>query len=159
MKKLEILCVGKIKERYINDGIDEYLKRLGRYCSVSVREIPDRQDDGRAADEESKELLSAMSGYVILADIGGALFTSEQLADTIDKAYLTSDKVQFVIGGSRGVTDAVRRRADCRVSTGFSKRSTAVSATTCGRVFPESGRRSPACPYCRTTPCAWQTCA
>ena len=118
MKKLEILCVGKIKERYINDGIDEYLKRLGRYCSVSVREIPDRQDDGRAADEESKELLSAMSGYVILADIGGALFTSEQLADTIDKAYLTSDKVQFVIGGSRGVTDAVRRGADCRVSFG-----------------------------------------
>lgn len=118
MKKLELLCVGKIKEDYLRAGIDEYLKRLGRYCSVCVREIPDRPDDGRAAEAESRELLALAGGYVILADIGGRQLTSEELASAIDAAYMKSDKVQFVIGGSRGVTDEVRRRADLRVSFG-----------------------------------------
>ena len=118
MKKLELLCVGKIKEDWLTRGIDEYLKRLGRYCSASVRELPDRPDDGRAAERESEELLSAMNGYVILADIGGKPLTSEQLAEAIDRAYLTADKVQFVIGGSRGVTDEVKKRADLAVSFG-----------------------------------------
>ncbi len=118
MKKLELLCVGKIKEDWLTRGIGEYVKRLGRYCSVTVREISDRPDDGRAAETESRELVGALNGYVVLADIGGSLLTSEELAAAIDRAYLGSDRVQFVIGGSRGVTDEVRRRADLRVSFG-----------------------------------------
>ncbi len=118
MKKLELLCVGKIKEDWLTRGIDEYLKRLGRYCSASVRELPDRPDDGRAAERESEELLSAMNGYVILADIGGKPPTSGQLAQAIDPADLTADKVQFVIGGSRGVTEEVKKPADLAVSFG-----------------------------------------
>ena len=118
MKKLELLCVGKIKEDYLNAGINEYLKRLGRYCSVSVREIPDRRDDGGAREAESADILAAKSGYTVLADLKGRELTSEQFSAALEKAYLTNDKVQFVIGGSRGVTDEVRRRADLAVSFG-----------------------------------------
>ena len=118
MKKLELLCVGKIKEDYLNAGINEYLKRLGRYCSVSVREIPDRKDDGAAREAESADILAAESGYKVLADLKGRELTSEQFADALDKAYLTNGKVQFIIGGSRGVTEEVRRSADLIVSFG-----------------------------------------
>ena len=118
MKKLELLCVGRIKEEYLRSGIDEYITRLGRYCAASVREIPDRPDGERAAKEESADILAAAGGYVILADLRGRQLTSEEFADALDRAYLRSDRVQFIIGGSRGVTDEVRNRADLVVSFG-----------------------------------------
>ena len=118
MKKLELLCVGKIKEDYLNAGIAEYIKRLNRFCSVSVTEIPDRPDTPSAAEEESRALAAKLDGYVVLADIGGRLVTSAEFADMIERAYSVRDKVQLVIGGSRGVTDTVRSRADARVSFG-----------------------------------------
>ena len=86
MKRLELLCVGKIKEDYLNAGIAEYVKRLGRYCDVVVTALPDMPDSPTEAEEESKALSARFDG--------------------------------FVIGGSRGVTDELRRRADARVSFG-----------------------------------------
>ena len=68
MKKVNLLCVGKIKEKYLRDGIDEYAKRLQRYCSFCITELPDVS----GADEvkiESDALLAKMKGYVILCDI------------------------------------------------------------------------------------------
>lgn len=118
MRKLELLCVGKIKESYYRDGIAEYLKRLGRFCDASVVEIPDLADDVGAAEKESKALLSRMDGFVILSDLRGKLLTSEELAATLERGYLRAPKVQFVIGGSRGVTDEVRARADVVVAFG-----------------------------------------
>lgn len=118
MRKLELLCVGKIKESYYRDGIAEYLKRLGRFCDASVVEIPDLADDVGAAEKESKTLLSRMDGFVILSDLRGKLLTSEELAATLERGYLRAPKVQFVIGGSRGVTDEVRARADAVVAFG-----------------------------------------
>lgn len=118
MRKLELLCVGKIKESYYRDGIAEYLKRLGRFCDASVVEISDLADDVGAAEKESKALLSRMDGFVILSDLRGKLLTSEELAATLERGYLRAPKVQFVIGGSRGVTDEVRARADAVVAFG-----------------------------------------
>ena len=118
MKRLELLCVGKIKEDYLNAGIAEYVKRLGRYCDVVVTALPDMPDSPTEAEEESKALSARFDGFVILADIGGKAVTSEEFSELIGRAYLTHPKVQFVIGGSRGVTDELRRRADPRVSFG-----------------------------------------
>ena len=71
-----------------------------------------------AAEKESKALLSRMGGFVILSDLRGKLLTSEELAATLERGYLRAPKVQFVIGGSRGVTDEVRARADAVVAFG-----------------------------------------
>lgn len=118
MKKFELVCVGKIKEKYFREGIDEYLKRLSRFCEVTVVEIPDRVDDNTAAEIESRAIMEKLNGYVILADLKGKMLTSEEFAEAIDKAYLSSPKIQFVIGGSRGVTDTVRQRANLSVAFG-----------------------------------------
>lgn len=118
MRKLELLCVGKIKEKYYRDGIDEYLKRLGRFAEVSVAELPDLADDGRAAELESKALLARMSGFTVLTDLRGRALDSAEFSRLVCGAYLRAPKVQLVIGGSRGVTDEVRARADAVVSFG-----------------------------------------
>lgn len=110
--------MGKIKESYLVEGIAEYVKRLTRFCDVTVTEIPDCADGAEAAKTESGAILSKLTGYTILADIGGELITSEGLASAVDKAYLTADTVTFVIGGSSGVDERVRAAADKRVSFG-----------------------------------------
>lgn len=118
MKKLEILCVGKIKEKYYRDGIDEYLKRLGRFCDASVTELPDLADAARAAEQESKALLARMNGFCVLTDLRGKTVTSEEFSALVIGGYNRAPKVQVIIGGSRGVTDEVRARADAIVSFG-----------------------------------------
>ena len=117
MKKATILCVGKIKEKYFTDGIAEYAKRLGRFCDFSVVEIPDEAGDTEVK-KESDALLAKLRGYVVLLDIGGKELSSPEFAEVIDRAYLTAPEITFVIGGSRGVDDRVRAKADIRVSFG-----------------------------------------
>ena len=117
MKKVNLLCVGKIKEKYLRDGIEEYAKRLQRYCSFCITEL----NDVSGVDEvkvESDALLSKMKGFVILCDIEGKLLTSPQLSDAMEKAYLTQPEITFIIGGSEGVDERVRNRADLRISFG-----------------------------------------
>ncbi len=117
VKKATILCVGKIKEKYFTDGIAEYAKRLSRFCDFSIVEIPDEAGDAEVK-KESDSLLTKFRGYVVLLDIGGKELSSPEFADIIDRAYLTAPEITFVIGGSRGVDDRIRARADLRVSFG-----------------------------------------
>ena len=117
MKKVTILCVGKIKEKYILDGIAEYAKRLSRFCAFDVVEIPDEKGGGEVK-KESDVLLTKMKGYCILLDLKGKQITSPQLSASMEKAYLTSPEITFIIGGSEGVDDRVRQRADERIAFG-----------------------------------------
>ena len=93
MRKLELLCVGKIKESYYRDGIAEYLKRLGRFCDASVVEIPDLADDVGAAEKESKTLLSRMDGF------GRMTFPHRLMrliaAEQLYRAFTISENVQY----------------------------------------------------------------
>jgi 23S rRNA (pseudouridine1915-N3)-methyltransferase len=118
LKKVRIICVGKIKEPYLRDGLADYLKRLSRFCSVEITELADLPDAPTAVRDESAAVLSKMSGFCALLDIGGKPVSSAELADIIDKAYLAADTVTFVIGGSRGVDESVKARADVSVSFG-----------------------------------------
>lgn len=117
MKKIKILCVGKIKEKFIDLGIDEYKKRLSRFCDLKIVELPDERGDV-AVKKESDALLKSMSGRVVLMDVEGKSVTSPQLSELIENSYLTSPEVTFVIGGSEGVDERVKARADERISFG-----------------------------------------
>lgn len=117
VKKATILCVGKIKEKYLADGIAEYAKRLSRYCGFSVVEIPDETGDAEVK-KESDALLARLRGYVILLDLGGKELSSPDFAEAVDRAYLTSPEITFVIGGSKGVDERVRAKANLCVSFG-----------------------------------------
>ena len=119
MLKITVIAVGKLKERFWKDACAEYLKRLGGYARVAVKELPDSTPE-----QEEKLILAALGAlpqgtHTTLLDIGGDLVSSEELAARLDRLALGgTSSVAFIIGGSDGVTDAVRARADGRISFG-----------------------------------------
>lgn len=127
---ISLLTIGKLKEKYLKQGIDEYLKRLTAYAKVEVIELPDEKapeqlseiEMEQVKDKEGERLLAKISPdtYVIALAIEGKQRSSEELADMIDKlATYGKSKVAFVIGGSLGLSKDVLSRADEKLS--FSK--------------------------------------
>jgi 23S rRNA (pseudouridine1915-N3)-methyltransferase len=127
---ISIVTVGKLKEKYLKQGIEEYLKRLGSYAKVEVFEVPDEKAPEELSDtemvqvkqKEGERILSKIGQdtYVIALAINGKLKSSEELADSMDKlATYGKSKIAFVIGGSLGLSDEVLKRADEQLS--FSK--------------------------------------
>lgn len=128
--KITIACVGKIKEKYLTAGIDEFTKRLTPFCKLEVASInEERMPDNPSAAEkqqilekETQRLLNIIpdNSYVILLDVIGRQLSSPELAEKIDALALQgSSHITFVIGGAFGYTDALRKRADLALS--FSK--------------------------------------
>ena len=120
---IRILSVGKIKEKYLRDGIAEYTKRLGRYCKVSFSQVGDEKtpDGASEAQEEAirkiegERLLKQIkdSDYVIALALDGKMMDSTTLASHLEKlAVQGNSTIDFVIGGSLGLSDEVLRRAD-----------------------------------------------
>lgn len=127
---ISLLTIGKLKEKYLKQGIDEYLKRLTAYAKVEVIELPDEKAPEQLSDiemeqvknKEGERLLAKISPdtYVIALAIEGKQRTSEELAEMIDKlATYGKSKIAFVIGGSLGLSKDVLNRADEKLS--FSK--------------------------------------
>ncbi len=115
MLRITIFAVGKLKEQFWKDAVAEYLKRLGGYAKIEVRELPDSN-----AEKEASALLSTLPerGPIILMDIRGKETSSEGLAQKIDNYALNSDShISFIIGGSDGVKE-VKQRATERISFG-----------------------------------------
>lgn len=118
MKKIELLCVGKIKEDWINKGIAEYTKRMSRFCQFSIKQLADYPDNVDGESKESLSIMHELSGYSILTDIKGEVLTSEQFSSILERAFNQADKVQIIIGGSHGVNDGVRSKCKKLVSFG-----------------------------------------
>ena len=127
---ISIFSVGKLKEKYLKQGIDEYLKRLGSYAKIEVIEVADEKapenlsevEMEQVKDKEGERILAKISDdtYVIILAIQGKMLTSEELAREIDQlATYGKSKIAFVIGGSLGLSKAVEKRADYALS--FSK--------------------------------------
>ena len=127
---ISIVTVGKLKEKYLKQGIEEYLKRLGSYAKVEVYEVSDEKAPEELSDtemvqvkqKEGERILAKISQdtYVIALAINGKLKSSEELADSLDKlATYGKSKVAFVIGGSLGLSNEVLKRSDEQLS--FSK--------------------------------------
>jgi len=127
---ISIIAVGKLKEKYLKQGIDEYLKRLTAYAKVEIIEVPDEKAPEILSDtemqqvkqKEGERILTKISQdtHVIALAIEGKMKTSEELADDLDKlATYGKSKIAFVIGGSLGLSSEVMQRANERLS--FSK--------------------------------------
>ena len=128
--KITIACVGKIKEKYLTAGIEEFTKRLMPFCKLEILYInEERMPDAPSAAEkeqvlerETQRLLAIIpqNSYVILLDVIGKQLSSPELAEKIDALTLSGNShITFVIGGAFGYTDALRKRADFALS--FSK--------------------------------------
>ena len=125
--KIKIIALGKIKEKFLKDGIDEFLKRLTPYTSLEVVElspieIKDENLVSKILDEEGEKILQQIkdNSYVITLEINGKQLSSEEFADKINKITISGvSELVFVIGSSCGLSPIISKRADFKLS--FSK--------------------------------------
>lgn len=129
MLHINLYCVGKVKEQHLRDAIDEYLKRISKYCSISIIElrdkpIPEKSNstlESQIIEAESNEIINKlnMSSYKIALDLTGKQYTSEEFAEKINKIKLSNSTISFIIGGSLGLSDDLKRICNEKIS--FSK--------------------------------------
>ncbi|MBQ7467228.1 MAG: 23S rRNA (pseudouridine(1915)-N(3))-methyltransferase RlmH [Clostridia bacterium] len=122
MIKIKIACVGGIKEKFFTDAIDEYKKRLGRFCTLSVVEVEEesrQQNIQKKIDIESERLLSVSSGSLVLLDRTGQMVSSEDLAQYLKQSQTGGvSEVTFIIGGSNGVNEKLKKACGRVISFG-----------------------------------------
>ncbi len=127
--KYHIIAVGKIKEKYLAAGIDEFVKRLRPYGQVEItvlaeEKMPDSPSPAQkkqVLEKEGERLLNCVrpGSYLFVLDVGGRLVSSEELAETFASLGLYgASTMSFIIGGPFGLSDAVRKRADACISFG-----------------------------------------
>ena len=130
MLKVNIICVGKIKETFFREAIDEYSKRLNSYCSLNIIEIKDEKIPNNPSEKENQiikekegnNILSHIKkdSYVICLDLKGKQYTSEEFSQKINNISANiSSSISFVIGGSLGISQNVLKKANESIS--FSK--------------------------------------
>ena len=128
--KIKIICVGKLKEKYLRDGIDEYVKRIGRFASVDIIELADEKIPDNPSDAECEKIKAAEGAkilskikkdeYIYSLCVEGKQLESEAFAKSISSAMLSGlSTITFIIGGSLGLSEEVKRASQCRLS--FSK--------------------------------------
>lgn len=124
---LEIVTVGKLKERYLKQGVEEYLKRLSPYARVDIVEIPEEKPSGsltaaeiiRIKEREGERILNRLhpGAHVIALAIEGKALSSEEMAEYMDRlATYGQSRISFIIGGSVGLSPDVLRNADFLLS-------------------------------------------
>lgn len=127
---IQIVCIGKLKEKYWTEAVAEYSKRLSRFCTLEIVELKESRLPDRASaaeeklvkQEEGREILKAIKpgSFVITLEILGKQLDSPQLAEKISQLSLEGkSNIAFVIGGSLGLSEEVSQRADFKLS--FSK--------------------------------------
>ncbi|MBT0951950.1 23S rRNA (pseudouridine(1915)-N(3))-methyltransferase RlmH [Streptococcus infantis] len=127
--KIKIVTVGKLKEKYLKDGIAEYSKRISRFATVEMIELADEKTPDRASDSENEKILD-LEGNRILSKIGdrefvivlaieGKTLSSEEFSNQLEQASINGySTLTFVIGGSLGLSHQVKKRANLFLSFG-----------------------------------------
>ena len=122
MLKLRVVAVGDVKESFYREAIAEYVKRLSKWAKTEIVEVSEAShvtDPDKKRETEGEAILAKLKGKVILTDVKGKKVTSEDIASLLDKSALAGDsELTFVIGGSNGVSPAVKSRADAMISFG-----------------------------------------
>lgn len=123
MVKINIVCIGKVKDKYIRDGIKEFSKRLSRYANFSIVELSEENDNKgieSAISKETERIINVINkksqSYNILLDLKGKQKSSEEMAELLEKITIQKSEINFIIGGSNGVGDELRRIVDFRLN-------------------------------------------
>lgn len=129
MITINIICTGKIKEKYLKDAIDEYSKRLSKFCKLNILELPDKKipDKSNPSIEneikniESENVINHLKKdtYVICLDLKGKQFSSEEFAQDIQDISMQHSNITFIIGGSLGMSEKLLNLANQKIC--FSK--------------------------------------
>ncbi|MBM6689602.1 23S rRNA (pseudouridine(1915)-N(3))-methyltransferase RlmH [Fusobacterium mortiferum] len=123
---INVVCIGKVKDKYILEGINEFLKRMQSFAKMKIVELKEDGNDSNrnvSIEKESEDILKTLEklgGYNILLDIQGKNYSSEEMATEIERLTVNGvSTINFVIGGSYGVSQRVRENSQMRLS--FSK--------------------------------------
>lgn len=126
MIKINLITVGDIKEKYLKDAINEYLKRLSKFAKVSIIEIKENapktnnpNDIEQNLKKDANLILKHIKGYPIALDVLGKMITSEEFSKKIDKLSLTTSEISFIIGASNGIHSSIKDI--CKEAISFSK--------------------------------------
>ena len=122
MLNINIICIGKIKEQYLKDALQEYSKRLSKYCKLLITELPDEKIPEKLNSNISNEIKSKecaniinhikKDSYIICLDLKGREFSSEQFSSKIQKISLENSHITFIIGGSLGLTEDLLNKSN-----------------------------------------------
>lgn len=126
--QIQIVCVGKLKEKYWRDALAEYEKRMTRYAKVTFAEVPDESAPESLSSQQCRQVMEAEGrrilerirpdSFVAVLDGRGKQCTSEAFAGFLEERLMDGRDISFVIGGSLGLSDAVRNRANVLLSLG-----------------------------------------
>lgn len=120
---IKILCVGKIKESFFKEAILEYVKRIKKYSKIEIIEVPDidLNNENINLEKERDNLIKYINDkdYIITLEIAGKEFNSEMFAELIDKTLITNSSITFIIGGSYGLHNDIKKKSNLSLS--FSK--------------------------------------
>ena len=129
MLTINIICVGKLKEKFFKDAIDEYSKRLSKYCKLNIIELPDEKIpektnphiENETKTKECNNIINHIKkdSYVISLDLTGKQLSSEEFSKNIENISMQSSQITFIIGGSLGLTDKVLSMSNQKIC--FSK--------------------------------------
>lgn len=112
MQKINIVCVGKVKEEYLRSAAAEYLKRLSRFAKVEIKELP----EGKTLKDEAVPILKAACGYKIALCVEGEELSSEELAKKLKTLCDSGTEITFIIGSSCGLCGSVKEASDLKLS-------------------------------------------
>lgn len=118
---ITIIAVGKVKEKYIKDGINDYIKRLSKYTKIELIEVDDSPVDSKSLKIESDNILKRINtkSYIITLEIEGEQLNSIELSNIINKNIDKHTNITFIIGGSNGLDDSIKQLSNYKLS--FSK--------------------------------------
>lgn len=114
---IKIICLGKIKENYLNDFITDYKKRISKYHKIEIIELKDEND--LLVEKNNIEKYLKKDEYIIALDIEGKSLDSVELAHKIDETFINYGTITFIIGSSYGIHEDIKNKANLRLS--FSK--------------------------------------
>ena len=120
MININIVCVGSLKEKFWIDAVNEYGKRLSKFCKLKFIELSqlEKFEKQKCLDCEGDEILKVVRGYKILLDVEGKQLTSDEFAKQLESISLLNSEITFIIGGSYGVSDKVKKQVNFRMSFG-----------------------------------------
>lgn len=126
MIKINLICIGDIKEKYLSEAINEYSKRISRFANLKIIELKENvaktnnpQDTLNALKKDATEISKHIKGYPICLDINGSMLSSEELAKKVEKLALTNGEITFIIGASNGIHQEIKDI--CKEKISFSK--------------------------------------
>ncbi|VTY15044.1 23S rRNA (pseudouridine(1915)-N(3))-methyltransferase RlmH [uncultured Streptococcus sp.] len=127
--KIKVVTVGKLKEKYLRDGIAEYTKRISRFANLEMIELSDEKTPDKASESENQKILEiegqrilskvADRDFVIVLAIEGKILSSEEFSKQLEEASIKGfSTLTFIIGGSLGLAPIVKKRANLSISFG-----------------------------------------